>query len=443
MSKLVNPVSSLVRRLMQLWAMGLLIGYQHGLPSLERSRIRAANGLAMVMLLTITTFLIILFLTGMSNWYHILPGFPIYVIGMLINGRNHHDKARYFLFFGSVFLILFWCLTNRRVGAEYGLMAAACSAPLTFKTKSAVFAAALFTALMFVVYRYMDAVLPFQPNPSVNYPVLSMAVFLASGMVIIFQLMGFRDSVHHYFVALNKSHQDLQTALEGKQSAEEELRIRHEEQRKLSEQLDWIVKQKTAELQTYLDAINVNINSAIINPTGHFVKVNEPLSKATGYSPEELIGQHFSLLGGGGGTRSIDSEMERAMLEGNTWRGEVKHKARDGSPYWTDQVMLPIKGKGDKVNYFLILALPITERKLNEEAREKTLRVLENIAYRTSHKIRGPLARVEGLVHLVQEDMIKMDEVKQIAVNLQVCSSELNLATKDLVEFVNENQRKM
>jgi light-regulated signal transduction histidine kinase (bacteriophytochrome) len=103
-------------------------------------------------------------------------------------------------------------------------------------------------------------------------------------------------------------------------------------------------------------------------------------------------------------------------------------------------VILPIKGKDDKVNYFLMLALPITERKLNEEAREKTVQVLENIAFRTSHKIRGPLARIQGLVGLVQKDLVRAEEIKSIATNLEACSFELNMATTDLVQFVNEHQ---
>ena len=67
-------------------------------------------------------------------------------------------------------------------------------------------------------------------------------------------------------------------------------------------------------------------------------------------------------------------------------------------------------------------------------------KVLENIAFRTSHKIRGPLARIQGLVSLVQKDLVKVEEMKSIATNLEACSFELNMATTDLVQFVNEHQ---
>ena len=427
----------------RLWKKGLDLGYQKDMPSLEKNRVKSVNALAMVMLLVTTFFLVTLFVTGMSIWYYMLPGLPLYSIGLLLNGRKNFDRARYFLFFGSLLLIAFWAFTNRKVGAEYGLMAIACSAPLTFKEKATVYFTFLLTFLVFFLYKYYDAIQPFLPNPSVNYSVLSMMALAASVVVIFFQLMTFRNLVHHYSDVLKKSNKGLTTALESKQVVQEELRLKNEEQSQLTEQLNWIVKQKTSELQTYLDAINVNIYSSINDLYGNFIRVNDPLTTATGYTSEELIGKHFRTLDSGYQDESFYEEMEATMLSGKTWRGEVKNKTKNGSIYWTDQVILPIKGKEDKVNYFLMLALPITERKLNEEERERTMEMLEDIAHRTSHKIRGPLARIQGLVSLVEKDMVEADELRYIATKLQVCSSELNLATKDLVEFVNDHQSSM
>jgi PAS domain S-box-containing protein len=424
----------------KLWKKGLRLGYQEDLPILDKNRVKSVNALAIVMLLVTIGFLVILLATGMSIWYYMLPGLPFYCVGLLLNRSKRYDLARYFLFFGSLLLITFWAFTNRRVGAEFGLMAVACSAPLTFKEKTAVYLSFLFTVVVFFIYKYYDAVQPFLPNPSVNYPVLSMMALSASGVVIFFQLMTFRDLVHHYSETLKKINKELMAVLDSRQVVQEELKLKHDEQRKLTEQLNWIVKQKTSELQTYLDAINVNIYSSINDRNGNFIKVNDPLTSATGYSSEELMGKHFRTLDSGYQAESFYQEMEVTMLSGKTWRGEVKNKTKNGSIYWTDQVILPIKGKDDKVNYFLMLALPITERKLNEEAREKTVQVLENIAFRTSHKIRGPLARIQGLVGLVQKDLVRAEEIKSIATNLEACSFELNMATTDLVQFVNEHQ---
>jgi PAS domain S-box-containing protein len=424
----------------RLWKKGLRLGYQEDLASLDKNRVTSVNALALIMFFIASAFTMGLFFTGMANWYYVLPALPIYTASLLANKRYRFILAQYILFFGSMCLVIFWCFTNRRVGAEYCLIALACSAPMTFKQKSMVYKSFFLSALAFFGYKIFDGVLPFTPDATVNYMALSALIIFASGAVVFFQLILFRELTHHYAGVLKNSNTEISKALEDRKIIQEELKNKNEELQSLSEQLNWIVKQKTSELQTYLDAINVNIYSSINDVSGNFVKVNDPLTSATGYAPEELIGKNLRLLDSGYHPDAFYNEMEQAMLAGKTWRGEVKNRGREGSFYWTDQVIIPIKSREGTINYFLMLGLPITERKANEESREKTIRLLEAIAFRTSHKIRGPLARIQGLINLVQRDLIEPKEYKIISTKLEDCSTELNLATTDLVEFVNDHQ---
>jgi PAS domain S-box-containing protein len=208
----------------------------------------------------------------------------------------------------------------------------------------------------------------------------------------------------------------------------------------LNEQLHWIVKQKNAELQNYLDAINVNIYSAITDLKGRILKVNEPLTTLTGYSEGELLGNNFSMFNSGHHPNSFFKDMWDYILSGKSWRGEVKNKRKDETYFWIDLVIIPLKDKDEEIRYFLNLALPITERKVNEETREKTIHVLETIAFSTSHKVRGPLATIQGLASLLQKDLIKDEEFRSVANQLVASSNELSMATSDMVKFVNEHK---
>lgn len=162
--------------------------------------------------------------------------------------------------------------------------------------------------------------------------------------------------------------------------------------------------------------------------------------KASGYHSEELIGNHFSILDSGFHSPLFLKRLESTVKSGNPWRGEFKSRAKDGSFFWCDQVIIPIGGKTDTFNYFLTLGLPITERKQTEETRDRTLSLLETIAFQTSHKVRGPLARIEGLVNLIQHDLVSLEEMKMVSAKLKDSSIEVNLATSDLVNFVNSHQ---
>lgn len=127
-------------------------------------------------------------------------------------------------------------------------------------------------------------------------------------------------------------------------------------------------------------------------------------------------------------------------MEGKTWRGDVEHKTKRVSLLWFDCVVIPIRDPNGNIDSFLTLGLPITERKLNETIRENTHKLLEDIAFRASHKIRGPMARIKGLSDLVRRDLLTLEEFKTIAEKMIVCSDELSLATSELVSFVYNHQ---
>ncbi len=103
-------------------------------------------------------------------------------------------------------------------------------------------------------------------------------------------------------------------------------------------------------------------------------------------------------------------------------------------------VIIPLKEKDEEIRYFLKLALPMTERKVNEKTREKTIHVLETIAFSTSHKVRGPLTTILGLASLLQKDLVKVEEFRSVANQLVASSEELSMATSDMVKFVNEHK---
>jgi PAS domain S-box-containing protein len=399
----------------------------------------AVDAFAKLLLLITAAFAIVLFLTGVRDWYYVAVAPPFYLLVLILNRNKKHSVSRLLLFIGSLVLLSFWSFISRRTGVQYSLLAMAFASITTLKDTKYVILWCAITISTFIAYQYIDTVVPFTPDPTINYPILSTFILAAIVGFVFFQIILFRNLTYNYSLSLKDDNELLDLALEEKQKMEAELRQKNEEMQTLTDQLNWIVIQKTSELQVYLDAINVNIYSSINDLNGLFVKVNDPLLVATGYTADELIGKSYRVLDSGFHPDSFYKAAEEAVLSGKTWRSEVKNKAKDGSYFWCDQVFIPIKGK-EAFNYFLILGLPITERKKSEEERERVLHLLEKIAFQTSHNIRGPLTRVEGLVNLVQNDLINSDELKMIAGKLQDCCLEVNSATSDLVNFVIDHQ---
>jgi signal transduction histidine kinase len=95
------------------------------------------------------------------------------------------------------------------------------------------------------------------------------------------------------------------------------------------------------------------------------------------------------------------------------------------------------------IKNFLTLGMPITERKLNEKIRNETSELLEKIAFRASHNIRGPMARIKGLSHLIERSLLNESEYQSVASKFAVCTEELNIATSELVNFVYDHQEQL
>lgn len=396
--------------------------------------------LAWYMMAVVLALTIGLYATGVDHWYYTLPGIPVFGLALWINDGKRYPQARLVILVGSFLLFTFWAFTHRRTGAEYGLMAVLCSIPMVFRQSNylrSLLAAVGATLLLYLLY---DRLTPFVPNPTINYPVLSATVLVMAGGNVFVQIILYRNTLLKYLSALRSKNEELDTALKNNQRMQGELESKNEEMKTLTDQLNWIVKQKTRELQTYIDAINVNIYSSIVDTDGNFVKINEPLLAATGYAESELIGQNFRLFDPGSWSERSNAAISKSLMAGNVWRGEVRYRTKNGDHFWGDQVVIPVKNNGGAVSYFLTLGLPITERKMNEEMRNKTLLLLQKLAFDTSHNVRGPIARLLGLGQLVQNNMVEGAEQRYVMEQIVSTTHELNLVTSEFVEFLNTHR---
>ncbi len=203
-----------------------------------------------------------------------------------------------------------------------------------------------------------------------------------------------------------------------------------------TEQLDWIVKQKTMELDYYLKAIDANIASIMTDTEGNIIKVNGLFEEISRLALKDIIGQNLQSLISGYEANFFE-EVKSTLKNKNIWRGEIKSRLSKNKLCWFDAFINPIVSDKGSVDYFLILALPITERVLAEKKREHMLKMLEMIAFKTSHNVRGPLARLQGVMNLLRHDLIALDEVQMIGKKLRESADELDNATSGLTTFIN------
>ncbi len=105
------------------------------------------------------------------------------------------------------------------------------------------------------------------------------------------------------------------------------------------------------------------------------VYVNAALVAISGYRSDELLGQNLSFLQGGE-REQPGLEMLRHMLrEGRDGQVLLRNFRKDGSAYWIDLVVSPVRDAQGRLTHYVGLQIDVSERVATEQA----------LAYRATH----------------------------------------------------------
>jgi two-component system, cell cycle sensor histidine kinase and response regulator CckA len=100
--------------------------------------------------------------------------------------------------------------------------------------------------------------------------------------------------------------------------------------------------------------------------TGSIEYVNPKFTEVTGYTLDEVRGKNPRLLRSGETPPAVYRELWAAITGGQSWHGELLNRKKDGTTYWDDVWVYPVRDAGGSVTRFLALKEDITERKQSE-----------------------------------------------------------------------------
>lgn len=117
---------------------------------------------------------------------------------------------------------------------------------------------------------------------------------------------------------------------------------------------------------TTLDELHFSPNEQLISATdtqGVIVFVNDAFVRASGYSREELIGQHHNIVRHPDMPKEAFRDMWTTLQAGKAWKGLVKNLRKDGGFYWVDAYVSPIRVDGAVIGYQSVRTLPSLQAK--------------------------------------------------------------------------------
>lgn len=190
-------------------------------------------------------------------------------------------------------------------------------------------------------------------------------------------------------------------------------------------------------LMAYQQAVDTSIISSITDVKGTIIHVNQRFCEVSKFSRQELLGQNHRIINSGFHPKEFLKQMWTTIGKGQVWHGEIKNQAKDGSYYWVDSVIVPIKDSVGKPVQYLSLRTLISERKEKEERnREDQVNAMEEMLFKISHELRQPVVKILGLSDLIDDSRDSPEDLKIIIEGIKDSAIMLDNYTRELAGFV-------
>ena len=122
----------------------------------------------------------------------------------------------------------------------------------------------------------------------------------------------------------------------------------------------------------------VLITSARLEPPGpEILFVNPAFSEMTGYSREEVLQKTPRILQGPKSDRVMLQQLRDTLSRGEPFSGETVNYHKDGSEYYVEWDITPIRAGGGQITHFLSIQRNVTARKLAENQLKEMFRQVE------------------------------------------------------------------
>lgn len=148
--------------------------------------------------------------------------------------------------------------------------------------------------------------------------------------------------------------------------------------------------------------------------------VNPAFEMTTGYSKEEVVGQKPSILKSGRHPKEYYQQLWKTVRAGHSWSGQFINQKKDGTLFYEDAAIFPIKdSRGSFINFAAVKRDVTNERKLQEQLNQaQKLESIGQLAGGIAHDFNNILTVINGyaelLVNKIDETDARFKHIHQI-----------------------------
>jgi len=162
-----------------------------------------------------------------------------------------------------------------------------------------------------------------------------------------------------------------------------------------------VTEQRQAEQQRVLlsTAVEQAADAIVITDTdGGIQWVNPAFERVTGYRRDEVLGRNPRLLASGRHEAAFYREMWETLTSGDVWTGQFINRRKDGTIYWQQGTISPVRDPmGDVVNYVSVARDVTRELELETQLRQaQKMEAIGQLAGGIAHDFNNLLTAILG-----------------------------------------------
>lgn len=150
--------------------------------------------------------------------------------------------------------------------------------------------------------------------------------------------------------------------------------------------------------------VPVLITDASLEKPGPFiVYCNKGFEKATGYTEKEVVGKSPRILQGVNTDKEVLFELKKHLFKGEDFRGATVNYKKDGTEFYNQWGIEPIKDLKGNITHYISLHTDITELKAKECELVEQIDQKNAFFSIISHDLKNPLTGFLTLTSLIQD----------------------------------------
>jgi PAS domain S-box-containing protein len=179
-------------------------------------------------------------------------------------------------------------------------------------------------------------------------------------------------------------------------------------------------------LEYATDAVLIFEANANENQQRKVVYVNEAFTNITGHSRQETIGTATDVLWGSNNATAGQSDLIDTFDQHAAFEVEVINYKKNGERFWSNKSVSPVKDSAGKITHWISIERDVTQTKNYVTAIEKQNIKLKEIAWTQAHTVRTPVARLMGLLDLLNDENDLSTDFNQVLQFISLSVHELD-----------------